>query len=197
MSNIMDIVVSTFIFGILALTIGRVQMNINTTKAQNQFSYVVQSNSVELAHIIEHDFAKIGFHVTGQKITFADSTSITFMSDLDNSSVVIPVRYSIGTPEELTSTSNPRDFPFRRTVNGSTTSINFGLTLFKLKYYNSANELIPTPITAAAQLNNIRGIRIFFDVQSMDIIPSDGDSTWQAVSWEKTILPRNLANLNY
>jgi hypothetical protein len=198
MAAFMDIVMSAFVFAILALTIGRVQVNINNTKAQNQFSYSVQTNSVELArNFIERDFAKIGYHVTGQKITAADSTAITFMTDLENTSVVVPVRYSIGTPSELTATSNPRDFLLRRTVNGNTTNINFGLVLFKLKYYDSNNGLIPTPITTAAQLNNIRGIRICFDVQSIETVPSDRDSTWEAVSWEKTILPRNLSNLNY
>jgi hypothetical protein len=197
MSTFMDIVMSTFVFGILALTLGRIQINMNSAKAQNQFSYTVQSNSVELARILEHDFAKIGYHATGQKITAADSTSITFKSDLNNVNAVVPVSYSIGTPSQLTSTTNPRDFPLVRSINGSSSRINFGLVLFKLKYFDANNVNIPTPITLAAQLNNIRSIRISFNVQSPESVPSDKDSTWEAVSWEKTILPRNLSNLNY
>jgi len=195
MSTFIDIVMSTFVFGILALTIGRVQININETKAQNQFSYTVQSYSVELARLIEYDFTKIGYHTTGQKITAADSTSITFYADLENTSAPKLVRYAIGTPGQLTATPNPSDFPLQRSINGVMTNINFGLVLFKLKYFNAANSPISTPITTSSQLNSIRSIRVCFDIQSSEAMSLE--SNWETVSWEKTILPRNLSNLNF
>ncbi|RPI04703.1 MAG: hypothetical protein EHM64_09100 [Ignavibacteriae bacterium] len=195
MSTFLDIIMSAFIFGVLTLSLGRVQVNMNNTKAQNQFSYTVQTNAVELARLVEHDIVKIGYHVTGPKITAADSSSIAFNAALDNTGASTPIQYSVGAPSGLTETSNPRDFVLLRTVNGNTTSINFGLIQFNLKYFDAQNAIIPTPIIGSAQLDKIRGIRIRFSIQSSESVPVD--TVWESVSWEKTILPRNLSNLNY
>ncbi len=89
MSSLIDLVTSAVIFGVLTLTIARVQSNINATVYENQFSYVTQTNSVELARQIEWDFAKIGHHVmTGSKILSADSTEIQFRADLTNTGAI-------------------------------------------------------------------------------------------------------------
>jgi len=45
MSTFMDIVMSSIIFGILALTVGRLQININNSMYQTKHTIVVQSNS--------------------------------------------------------------------------------------------------------------------------------------------------------
>lgn len=197
MSSLMDILMSTFIFGILALTVGRVQTNINSSIAQNQGNVVVQSNAVELARILEYDFAKIGYKAIGQKITAADSTTITFDADLERTSAVKTVIYSVGTTSQLTATANPRDFSLKRTVSGNTVNINYGIIAFNLKYYDIDNAMIPTPIASATDLNKIHSIKIHFDLQSPEPIYSKSDTTWEGVSWEKTIIPRNLSNLNY
>jgi len=67
MSVVMDIVFSTLVFGILAFSVGHVQININTATSQNYYNIIVQTNSVELARLVEYDFSKIGYHAAGQK----------------------------------------------------------------------------------------------------------------------------------
>ncbi len=74
MSSIIDMITATVIFGVLALTVARVQSNINVSSYQNQYNVIVQTNAVELARQIEWDFTKIGHRVSGQKIVLADST---------------------------------------------------------------------------------------------------------------------------
>ena len=82
MSSIIDMLTAAVIFGVLTLTIARVQSNINVSSYQNQYNVIVQTNAVELARQIEWDFTKIGHRAAGQKILFADSTHIQFVSNL-------------------------------------------------------------------------------------------------------------------
>jgi len=197
MSTFLDIVMSTILFGILALTVARVQTNINSSLCQNQFSVVVQTNAVELARQLESDFAKIGHHVSGHKVLWADSTSIRFLADLMNTSTVNDVRYFLGDTSQLQVTSNPNDVPMFRRVGLQSVRQNWGLTDFRITYYDAAYNKIPTPITVASQLERIHAINIGFRIESPEPVYSEHDTSWAAVTWEKTIVPRNLNNLNY
>ncbi|MBM4160336.1 MAG: hypothetical protein FJ217_04460 [Ignavibacteria bacterium] len=197
MSTFLDIVMSTILFGILALTVARVQTNINSSMCQNQFSVVVQTNAVELARQLEWDFAKIGHHVTGQKVLWADSTSIRFLADLTNTSTVDDVRYFLGDTSQLPATTNPIDVPMFRRVGLYAVKQNWGLTQFRITYYDAAYNKIPTPITTPEKLQRIHAINIGFRIESPEPVYSEHDTTWAAVTWEKMIIPRNLNNLNY
>jgi hypothetical protein len=197
MSSFLDIIMSTILFGILALTVARVQSNINSSMCQNQFSVVTQTNAVELARQIESDFAKIGHRVSGQKILWADSTGIRFLADLTNKSVVNDVRYLAGDTSHVKGTSNTGDFPLFRRVGSQTVQQNWGLTYFRITYYDSVYNRIPTPITTPGQIERIRAINVGFRIESPEPVYSYYDTTWAAVTWEKTIIPRNLNNLNY
>ena len=92
MSSIMDMITAAVIFGVLTLTVARVQSNINISAYQNQYNVIVQTNAVELARQIEWDFTKIGHRASGQKILMADSTQIRFVANLDNATVTSMLR---------------------------------------------------------------------------------------------------------
>jgi hypothetical protein len=193
-----DFINSSLIFGILMLTIARVQSNINTVLYQNQHNVTTQTNAVELARQLEFDLAKVGYHVvSGQHILLADSTMIRYFADVDNNLVLSQVQYSIGDISQAGFTENSRDFPLFRTVGANTVQQNFGVTFFKFTYYDSVYSKIPTPITTAVNLEKIRAINVSFRVESPDPVYTDYDTSWAAVTWEKMILPRNLYNLNY
>ena len=195
MSSLFDFISSSIVFGVLVLTVARVQLNINSTMYQNQYNVITQTNAVELARKIESDFSKIGYHVNGQHILFADSSSIRFCADLENNSTVTEVRYIAGDTREAQVTVNPRDFPLYRGVGETSVKQNFGLTSFSLSYFDSSYCSIPTPVISAAALARIRSIRIAFMVESSEPVYTKYDTTWASVSWEKMILPRNLKNL--
>lgn len=197
MSSFLDIITSAVIFGVLTLTVARVQSNINATMFENQFNYVTQTNSVELARQIEWDFTKIGHHVAGQKISFADSAEIQFQADLTDEGVAHVIRYSLGDTSGCSRTVNMRDVPMFRVQDGITMKQNWGLTAFKLKYYDGNNQRIPVPITGASGLASIRSINVVFQIESSEPVVSESDTMWASVAWEKTIVPRNLGNLNY
>jgi hypothetical protein len=196
-STLVDIITSTVIFGVLALTVARVQANINVTMFENQHNVVTQTNSVELARQIEWDFAKIGFHVSGQKITAADSTEIRFQADLENKNFVNSVRYYVGDTSQCSMTLNKHDYPLFRVQDGQTVRQNWGLTQFRIAYYDAAEQRIPTPIIGAANLANIHSVKVSFQLESAEPTINMQDSVWAMVTWEKTIIPRNLGSLNY
>jgi hypothetical protein len=197
MSSFFDVIASTIVFGILALTVARVQTNINSTMYENQYNLVTQTNAVELARQVEWDFSKIGHHVTGQKILWADSTGLRFYADLRNNSAINDVTYFCGDTSDVQGVKNPNSFPLFRRSGLSTVKQNWGLTYFRITYYDSAYQRIPTPITTLERLRKIKAIDVAFKIESSEPVYSVSDTTWAAVTWEKTIVPRNLDNLNY
>ena len=196
-SALVDMITSTVIFGVLALTVARIQSNINVTMYENQYNVITQTNSVEFARQIEWDFAKIGYHVTGQKILTADSTEIRFQADLDNNGIINTVRYLAGTTNQCNQTLNASDFPLFRTQDGATVKQNWGLTRFRINYFDDQDQRIPTPITGVSNLAKIRSINVAFQLESPEPVVTLQDTVWAMVTWEKTIIPRNLGSLNY
>ncbi len=196
MSVIMDDVASGIIFGILLLTIAGIQVNINSTLYENTFSVRVQGNATELACQLEHDILKAGYHVTlGSALITADSTTLSFNSDFNNTGSVGTLRYSVGSPANLPNTMNPADFPLYRTMNSSTLQQNWGLINFKFAYYDSAMlHRLTTPVTGT-NLSLVRAIQASFTIQSPEPVISSVDTTWPAVMWEKVMWPRNLGIL--
>ena len=196
-SSLVDMIASTVIFGVLALTVARVQANINVTMFENQHNVVTQTNSVELARQVEWDFAKIGHHVSGQKITLADSTEIRFRADLDNKNVINSVRYYVGDTSQCAMTLNQHDYPLFRVQDGHAVTQNWGLTEFRIMYYDASEQKIPTPISDSTDLARIHSIKVTFQLESAEPVVSEHGSAWAMVAWEKTIIPRNLGSLNY
>jgi len=197
MNVMLDYIASMLIFGILILTIARVQSNINTTLYLNTQSIVTQGNATSLARQIEWDFLKIGHRVPGQKIIYADSISLRFKSDLENRHIIDDVRYRILATSELPSTFNPRDFPLVRETGSGTIKQNFGLVEFKLHYVDSLYRPIPMPITTVSACARIKGIYVSFRVEASEPTVTAVDTQWAAVSWQKLLFPRNLNSLYY
>ena len=196
-SVLVDMITATLIFGVLALTAARVQANINLTMYENQYNVVTQTNAVELARQIESDFTKIGYHMSGQKIFAADSTRIQFTADLMNAKATNTLIYSVGDPSQCAMTANKNDFPLFRSQDAKIVTQNWGLTYFKLTYYDSTNRKIATPITGTANLARIHAICASFRLESPDPVIDGKDTVWSAVTWKKTIIPRNLGDLSY
>ena len=196
MGAILDYITAAIIFGVLALNVARIQLNLNATLYKNTFTTIAQSNAVQLAEQIEHEFLKIGHHVSGQKILTADSSRIQFKADVLNDNNIATIEYWAGTTEQASSTTNPYDFPLFRMYNSIIAEQNYGTTNFSLSYYDSTNTLIPTPITGS-NLDRIKSIRVKFTIQSHSPVISLTDTTYASVNWEKLIFPRNLSKIAY
>ncbi len=197
MGAILDYIASAIIFGVLVLSVGRIQTNVNATMYQNTFNVIVQQNAVDLARQIEFDFLKMGYHVFGQKVGAASSSGVTFRAAFQDNYDTVAVQYSVGTTSQMSQTANPYDFPLFRRERATTVQQNWGLTSFRIAYYDSVDAVLSTPIVGADSLNLIRAVNVRFVIQSPEpVIGPNGDSTWASVTWQKLMYPRNLGKLN-
>lgn len=163
-STLLDILGSTIAGGMLLMILFR----LNDAAVQNSYNYtadlIVQQNLVEVITLLEYDFKKIGYCKDWTKIPdpskaiiSADSTSIRFLTDVDNDGNVDTMRYFVGSPNDLPDTPNPRDRMLFRVVNHATpASANLGVTQFNLKYYNALQQQINFPITNFSQIQTIQ-----------------------------------------
>ncbi|MBI3585848.1 MAG: hypothetical protein HY088_01800 [Ignavibacteriales bacterium] len=192
MNIMLDLVGSAIIFGILILTVARMQGNLNSTMYQNTFNLNTQTAAVNLARQVEHDFTKMGYRVTGQKILSADTNTVSFKGALSYGGTVETVTYSVGTADSAS--LNPSDYYMQRQTTAGLIKQRFGLILFNLSYFDTSGNKMTTPISGASAFAAIRAINVKFRLESWEPIRTLNDTTpyYYAVSWEKLIYPRNL-----
>jgi len=203
-STLIDILGSTVIGGLLLMILFRV----NDTAVQNTFTYggelIVQEGLVETVSLIEHDFRKMGYCENWENmadptnsIIFADTSRISFLTDLPVSvgspgdGVVDTLHYYTGPTSELSSTDNPNDrLLFRVKNNDVPKSANIGITMFKLTYFDSFGEIIPTPITGTTT-GSIYSLQIDIEIEAV----YGYDNEYSSVFWRQIRLAaRNLRN---
>lgn len=192
MGSMLDMVGAAILFGVLILAVGRVQMNLNQTMAQNTFNLSTQSEAISVARLIEYEVSKAGYGVTGSKICVADSQSVVFKGAMTYGGTVDSIAYYMGAPD--TTTMNPNDFRFVRYAKSSgALSQRLVMTQFAISYYDSTHTKMATPV-AGINLSAIRGINIRFRVESAEPVTDVARDlpNYSAVSWEKLIYPRNL-----
>jgi hypothetical protein len=186
-------------FGVLLLTVARIQLNINAAMFQNAFSVRTQTNAVQMARQIEYDLLKAGNKIAGRKIWYCDTNKFVFVGSINNvTNQRDSVEYYMGTTSEATFSMNPRDFPLKRKISGGTPlEQQWGLVRFGFWYYDSNNVRISTPFSDATNCNNVRAIKVFFRVEANEPVISEVDTLYSSVTWEKLLVPRNLNNLYY
>jgi hypothetical protein len=193
MAVMIDYIGSAILFGMLILAVARVQTNLNSSMYETNFSTITQRNATEFARQLEFDLVKIGYRAAGEKVILADSTSIQYRADVSKNGVVHTVRYHTGTTDEAASSINPRDFPIYRTDNNGTTTQLWGVTEFRFRYFDSLGVQLPTPVDSVGR-RRIRSVNARFRIESPEAVITLFDTTYNAVSWEKLIFPRNLTN---
>lgn len=140
---------------------------LSDTAAEKTFNntgeLTLQENLLTSAEIIEYDFRKIGYCANPnnlpnptRSIPFADTSRITFYTDVNSDGNVDTVRYYLGSVDELASTPNPRDRMLYRVINSEQPrSANLGITKFYMKYFDVFDEEIPPPVTLPGLIASI------------------------------------------
>jgi hypothetical protein len=151
-ASIFDLVGSVIIGGVLLITLFKVNDNVTRNTYSFSGELVVQENLVTSVEVLEYDFRKIGYCEdpfaipnTKRAILYADSTDITFLTDVDFDGVPDIMRYYLGPPSELSGTPNPDDRMLYQEINGNTAGVNLGITLFKIKYFGALGEELSLP----------------------------------------------------
>ncbi len=195
-STLIDILGSTVIGGMLLMILLRMNDKAVENTYYNGAELMVQENLVAVVELLEHDFRKIGFCKKwnvlpdpSHAIIAADSTSIAFLTDLNNDGRVDTLRYYLGPATELNNTANPRDRILYRVENSQTPKgSNLGVTQFRLTYFDALGNQLSFPITVPSAIY----------IMQIDVTVEDFESYNQNYStafWRQIRLAaRNLGN---
>lgn len=171
-TTLMDIAGSMILGGILMTIVWRLSDASTEKTYNNSGELTIQQNLLTLAQMIEFDFRKIGYcnswdaiadpktkqpFVSSQAIYYADSSSISYYTDLyPYDGFLDSVRYYLGPTSECSSTPNPRDRILYRVENNQTpVASNLGVTEFRMVYYDVNDDIIPTPVLTRGLIKSI------------------------------------------
>lgn len=191
MNNLIDVVCSFLLGGIVIALLQGLMVNMTSTAGEQTFETIVQSNLTTAADMVTSDFRRMGYGAPGaadSAILYADPQKIVFQGDLDNDGIFPDsLSYMLGDVRPAANTNPRTRYLFRRWRNQPPQPLNLGLTKFTLTYYDGAgNELPAVPRVAAP--GSIRSVRIGIVVES--ISPWNGRVA--SASWEQVLKPLNL-----
>lgn len=180
MNAMLDILCSIVIAGLLMLNLQRMNGSLVERSYKGGNEYLAQSNASALSDMVNKDLQKVGYRVTGRKITQCDSSNFTFYADVDRNGAVDSVRYVLG--GLLPRTTNPRDRLFsRRFNNQAADSLSLGVTKCSFTYFDSTGA-------STVAWASVRGIQADITVESL--APYD---TSYAKSFVRVVVwPKNL-----
>ncbi len=195
-STLLDILGSIIVGGLILLILFRLNTSATSNLYNNTSEANVQSAMISVGSVLENDFRKIGYCKDWTKIPdpsksilLADTSSIKFLTDVNNDGIVDTLYYYVGPTSALLNTPNPRDRLLYRVVNSETPkSSNVGVTKFKLTYYDSFGNTLTTPVNPPGQIQKMQ-----IDLQVEN--PEPIDSTYVVAFWRQLRLSaRNLQN---
>ena len=185
----LDLVGSYIIGAMVMALVAMLNVFIGTSSNRVTFSNIEQGNLSATTDVINYDFYKIGYRVSGDAIVQADSNNIKFCSDLNNTGTVDTINYYTGDASQLASTKNPNDRLFYRVLNNETPLPSTKVTNFKLTYFDSIGTKIPyTDLSTQLNRNRIKCIEVYLKVESQE----DVEGVYQGTEWQKKITPKNL-----
>ena len=190
MGYLLDIVGSFIIAGMVIMIL--LAININNSASSNVilFTTIEQRKMTDISELIEYDFYKLGYRISGEKIAVADSDEIKFYTDIDNNDITDSIHYYLGETSDYTITVNPNDrLLYRRRNNADSVSTSIPVVDFNLSYFDSiGNALDYASLTSAAGRETIKSIKVEIKVESDEMY----DDHYRASEWKKKISPKNL-----
>ena len=189
MAYLLNILGATSIGGVIILMLMQVNLQISSFSTEVNQTMFTQSAAYSSAQILENDFYKIGYRISGDKVKLADSTKIKYYVDLNNDGAADSIYYYPGTTSELSTSPNPNDKPIYRVENSGSPNIASIATDFKITYYDAMNnQLSYASLTSSTERNKIMNIQIYLKFESDYMV----DSVYQGIEWQKTVRPKNL-----
>lgn len=184
MGSHLNLIGSIIIGGMMLLIINNYSSSLSQTSHVRTLDGINTYNASSVAKLIEYDFNRMGLRVppTTTIVRRADSSRITFLSDIDNNGNIDSVRYILSVPDSASSTYNPRDRILYRLVNAQPMrDATMGVTRFRIRYFDWDGH-------TTTDLAQMRSFEITLHVES--VIPYD--ATYSNFYWQTKICPPNL-----
>lgn len=188
MNTLLDIFGSVVIAALLFMLITKLNLFSSQISYTSDSELKVIQNTKTLAEIIDHDFRKVGYRVSGTAILTANSKNFKFKSDINRDGIVDEVEYSVSKPEDVAGTENSKDIILYRRVNSDVIGgPSLGLIDIKFTYLNK-------DYTETSTLSEICYIKTEMLVEGTEATPDafSNNSSYSKTYWEFTINPRNL-----
>jgi hypothetical protein len=185
-ASVIDIIGSIIIGGMMLGIIIKLNASASANVYLNSGEVVCQQNLVVQAQTLETDFRRIGYcssYLNPQDptkvILMADTASIKFIADTQNSGLMDTIYYYLGLATQLNSTVNPRDKILYRVINGVVPiGSDAGITRFYLVYFDYNGDTIATPV-ASSSLRLITDIELNMTIENTSIDSSQIYSYWR------------------
>ncbi len=167
MQYLLDLIAATILGAGLLLII----MTANDISSESHSVYngdaLVQEILVQTAYLLEGELRNMGVGIPESQgaITWADTSSIRFLYDVNRDSIPDTVQYYAGTVGEFGGTPNELDRPLYRTVNGGNKMIVGSVTVFRFRFLTRLGDELSTPVPAS-QLTEIHSVEITMEVQN-------------------------------
>jgi hypothetical protein len=161
-------VISSMIFG---ATLFMIILTSNEIATETQTTYngdmLVQEMLTNTAQLLEGEFRNMGFNVPQSlpSITRADSTAISYLSDIDRDGTIDTVKYSLGNINELDATPNEIDRLLKRQLNNEPVFSVGAVTVFRLAYLTREGVKIASPVSHD-RLPEIHMVEVTLEVQN-------------------------------
>ncbi|MDZ7264324.1 MAG: hypothetical protein ONB16_07045 [candidate division KSB1 bacterium] len=184
MSSYLNLIGSILIGGLVFLMLNRFHTSINQTSQEKTLAANTISNAAAIVRLIEFDFNRMGLGVSSTTpiIRLADSSRITFLSDIDANGNVDSIKYVLSIPDSARHTPNPRDRILYRIMNTqSQKDAALGVTRFRIRYFDILGNI-------TTNVNQMRTMEITLNLES--IVPYD--NRYATFSWQTKISPPNL-----
>jgi len=190
MSYLLDIVGSFIIAGMVAMILLTVNINNTASSSAILFTTIEQRKVTDVSELIEYDFYKLGYRISDEKISVADSNEIKFYTDINDNDLADTIHYYLGETTDLSSTTNPKDKPLHRNRNNQDSlSTAIPIVDFHLSYFDSiGNALNYSSLTNSAGRELIKSIKVKITVESDEMY----DDKYRTSEWKKKISPKNL-----
>jgi hypothetical protein len=195
MATIMDIILSAMLGGtLLLITLTTNEIASESASMQHGDVYV-QESMIALSRTLESELRNMGFGVadTGQVITQADSTSITYLVDLQKTGKIDTVRFFLGATTELLSTPNELDrFLYRQEVGKPREEIGI-VTRFRFRYLKRNGDSLAVPV-ASGDLKKIHEVETTLEVQNpfalqrQKLAEGEREALYSTALWKQTRL---------
>lgn len=189
MGSWIDLVGSFIVGAFIILIVANINMVIASSSSQILFSNIVQADISNTLDIVEHDFYKVGYRVSGEKISKAQKKEVKFALDIDDNGSDESLHYYLGEKSELSSTVNPSDRLLYRVLNDETPKSISRVSDFILTYHDSSGtKLSYSSLQNSSTRKKIKSITIYVKVESAEHV----DSLYQGAEWKRKISPKNL-----
>lgn len=168
----------------LLMSINRLSIGMGEDSNKRVLDAITARNAMSIIKTIEFDFNRMGLGVNRQEnaLLQTDSTSVTFMSDINEDGALDVIHYALSDSTLASETENIHDRLLFRLQNAEPMKdVALGVTNFKIRYYDWYGNI-------TYSLQQIKTFEISLEVQSTFSI----DGYFSVFRWTSRISPPNI-----